>query len=195
MNPRDDRALPEDLDSEDADAAEGAFQRAYAAHRAVVYGLLLRLSGDPDAAADLFQNVWLKLARHRRRLRPDTDLRAWLCTVARREYLSHRRAQALDLSRLLTFGREPAPRVSSADPELVEVSAALRRLSDSDREVLLLTSVDGLSLRQAAAALGLTEPALRQRLGRARRRLDVVLSRERARPVSAWLRASKKEGQ
>jgi len=165
-------ALIEALGAADADMFERAFQAAYAAHRGVVFGFLLRLAGDADTASDLFQNVWLKLARHRQRLRPDTELRAWLCTVARHEYLSYRRAQLLDLSRVLALGREPAPDRAQHDPRLIEVSAALRHLPDADREVLLSTSVDGLSLRQAAGVLGVTEPALRQRLVRARRRLE-----------------------
>jgi RNA polymerase sigma factor (sigma-70 family) len=167
------------LAADDSETFERAFRAAYAAHRSVLFGFLMRLAGDADTASDLFQNVWLKLARHRRRLRPDTELRAWLCTVARREYLSYRRTQMLDVGRLLAFGREPAPDPTEHDPRLIEVNAALRRLPDGDREVLLSTSVDGLSLRQAAGVLGITEPALRQRLVRARRRLEAALERER----------------
>src|SRR5690606_2421525 len=69
-----------------------AFQQVYFAEKNWVFALLLRLSGDANVAADLFQNVWLKLARHAARLHEDTNLRAWLTTVARREYLSYRRA-------------------------------------------------------------------------------------------------------
>jgi RNA polymerase sigma factor (sigma-70 family) len=173
--------LVEALGADDPATFERAFQAAYAAHRGVVFGFLLRLAGDADTASDLFQNVWVKLARHRLRLRPDTALRAWLCTVARHEYLSYRRAQLLDLSRVLALGREPAPDPTERDPRLCEVNAALRQLSDRDREVLLATSVDGLSLRQAASVLGLAEPALRQRLVRARRRLEAALEKEQAR--------------
>ena len=182
------------LADDDVEVFEAAFRAAYAAHRSVVFGFLLRLAGDADTAADLFQNVWLKLSRHRRRLLPDTDLRAWLCTVARREYLSYRRAQTLELGRLLVMDREPAPDPTEQDPRLVEVNAALRRLSDADREVLLSTSIDGLSLRQAASVLGISEPALRQRLVRARRRLDAALERERtARGRRGWFGAKKEE--
>lgn len=179
------------LGAADAPTFERAFVAAYTAHRRVVFGFLLRLAGDASTAADLFQNVWLKLAQHRRRLRPDTELRAWLCTVARNEYLSHRRAQALDLSRVLALGREPAPDTHERDPRITEVNAALRRLSDADREVLLATSVDGLSMREAASVLGITEPALRQRLLRARRRLEAALDKGRAQARRTCFDASK----
>lgn len=192
--PGEDEGLLERLRSAEGEAFEDAFREVYAAEKAVLYGLLLRLSGDPAAAADLFQNVWLKLARHRRELRQDTVLRAWLCTVARREYLNHRRAQALDLSRVLTLGLESSADHSAADARLHELNAALRQLSDGDREVLLMTSVDGLSLGQAAAALGVTEPALRQRLSRARRRLTATLEGEDVwSRMRAWLPFKKEQ--
>ncbi len=188
-----DKNLLEGLRSSDPRAFECAFRAAYAAHKSVVFGFLRRLSGDADTTADLFQNVWLKLSHHRQRLSADTDLRAWLCTVARREYLSYRRAQTLDLGRLLTFGREPSPEDAVADPRLLEVNAALRRLSDSDREVLLLTSVDELSMCQAAAVLDISEPALRQRLTRARRRLTSAVRKEcAAQNRRTWFSRTKK---
>jgi RNA polymerase sigma factor (sigma-70 family) len=178
-----DESLTERLRSPDVKRFESAFRELYAAEKSLVYGLLLRLSGDAETAGDLFQNVWLKLARYRLRLREDTVLRAWLCAVARNEYLNYRRAQVLDLARLLTIGREPSLAGVEPDPRLVDVNAALQRLSDADREVLLLTSVDGLSPRQAAEAAGIREEALRQRLSRARRRLTVELEKE-----SSWSR-------
>lgn len=180
--------LLERLRSPDVAEFEAAFRELYAAEKSCVYGLLLRLAGDADTAADLFQNVWLKLARHRQRLRADTVPRAWLCTVARHEYLNYRRTQTLDLARVLTLGREPATGSPELDPRLVDVGAALQRLPDADREVLLLTSVECLSLRDAATACGVREDTLRQRVSRARRRLVAELERgstwERLR---AWL--------
>lgn len=188
-------SLLDRLRSPEARVFEGAFREVYRAEKSVVYGLLIRLSGDPDCAADLFQNVWLKLAHHRHRLREDTVLRAWLCTVARHEYLNYRRVQMLDLARVLTLGREPAQASGAArDPRLVDVNDALQRLSDADREVLLLTSVDGLSPRQAAEAVGVREDTLRQRLSRARRRLGTELERADGwGRWSEWLPFARKE--
>jgi RNA polymerase sigma factor (sigma-70 family) len=160
---------------------EDAFAQIYQAEKATLYGYLLRLGRDPNVAADLFQNVWLKLARHAPRLRADSNLRAWLLTVARREYISFRRAQALDLSRLLVLGL--APEASLASPPDADGQAlleALHRLSDADREVLLLCADSGLDSADRATALGISEVALRQRLARARGRLQRLLETESA---------------
>ncbi|HEU5076545.1 MAG TPA: RNA polymerase sigma factor [Polyangiaceae bacterium] len=156
-----------------------AFEQVYLSEKNRVFGLLLRLSGDAHVAADLFQNVWLKLARHAARLHDSTNLRAWLHTVARREYLSYRRAQVIDLSRFLAWGRhvEITARSFAATNEADELEAALEALSERDREVLLLVGVAELESAEAAQALGITEVAYRQRLARARQRLISQLER------------------
>ena len=170
-----------------------AFELLYEREKAALYGFLLRLARDPHVAADLFQNVWLKLARHAGRLRSDSNLRAWLFTVARHEYLSFRRAQALDLSRLLALGLEPREPDESVehDTRRLAFAAALAQLADGDREVLLLAGVAGLEAEQAAQVLGISDVAFRQRLARARRRLGERL-REQADTATETRRAAPK---
>jgi RNA polymerase sigma-70 factor (ECF subfamily) len=154
-----------------------AFERVYDAEKASVYGFLLRLCRDPHTAADLFQNVWLKLARHAARLQDDSNVRAWLLTVARREYIGFRRAQALDISRVLLLGLIPRTDPAGEPEADLALCAAMARLADADREVLLL-AVSGLEPEAMATALGVSGAAFRQRLSRARRRLAVVLEAE-----------------
>jgi RNA polymerase sigma-70 factor (ECF subfamily) len=166
-----------------------AFERVYESERTAVYGFLLRLCRDASVAADLFQNVWLKLARHAPQLREDSNLRAWLLTVARHEFASFRRAEALDLSRLLLLGRAPRDEVVSGpddDDTRRSLGAAFERLGDADREVLLLSALGDLDSEALALALGVSGEALRQRLARARRRLTKALD-ELEQPSSASL--------
>jgi RNA polymerase sigma-70 factor (ECF subfamily) len=164
-----------------------AFDRVYEAERAAIYGFLLRLSRDPSVAADLFQNVWLKLAQNASQLRQDSNLRAWLLTVARHEFLSFRRAQALDISRLLLFGLAPRDDVvgSSEGDTSRTLAAALERLVDGDREVILLSALGDLDSDSLALTLGISADALRQRLARARRRLAKALDELEQLPAAA----------
>lgn len=157
--------------------SRAAFQAVYAAERKRLFGFLVRLSRDPHVAADLFQNTWLKLARCAGSLHEQTDLRAWLFTVARNEYRSYCRAQVLDASRLLVLGREHDAHVATPveGPRVAAIDAALRRLSDGDREVILLVAVEGFEPQRAAGILGISYAALRQRLARARQRFAALL--------------------
>ena len=68
---------------------------------------------------------------------------------------------------------------STAEPDApdtsTEVFDALRRLGEDDRELLRLTAWEGLSGKELAVALGLSEQAARKRLSRARSRLAAEL--------------------
>jgi RNA polymerase sigma-70 factor, ECF subfamily len=64
------------------------------------------------------------------------------------------------------------------------LAAALARLSDGDRELLLLIAWEGLSPAEAASVLGVKPATARVRLLRARRRLTQALSRERPDPTT-----------
>jgi RNA polymerase sigma-70 factor (ECF subfamily) len=163
-----------------------AFDVVYDRYRAPLYAFLVRLTGAVALAEDLLQETWLRLARHSRELPPGTELRPWLFTVARNLYLSHRRWALLDAGRLRELGLLPAAGVAgpfeatAENQALRELEAALAVLPLEQREVLLLCTVSGFEPTEAAAILGISPEATRQRLSRARARLREQL---RAREV------------
>jgi len=155
-----------------------AFDVVYARYRVSLFGFLLRLSGHRQLAEDLFQNTWLKLARGAARLEPDTDLKAWLFSVARNEYRSYCRWRRVDLRRLLRAEceRDAAPGSGGLDIELSrDTERAFAHLTLADRELLLLLNIEGLEPKTAAAILGISYQTLRQRLARARAHLAHLL--------------------
>lgn len=89
----------------------------------------------------------------------------------RREALTGRIAADLD---------EPVWPETTGDDD--EVTAALHRLSDADRELLTLIAWDGLSHEEAADALGCSRGALKVRLHRARSRFAALLGESTADP-------------
>lgn len=163
---------------------QGAFDEVYAAYRARLYAFLLRLCDRRDVADDLFQETFTKLAIHAGELRDDSDLAAWLFTVARNAYRSHRRWAILDLSRFV-FGSEPLEHAEAqgADPEVAAASTrtmqhlerALGTLTPAAREALLLVAIEGFEQERAAAIVGVSYAAFRQRLTRARADLAAAL--------------------
>ena len=160
-----------------------AIEEVYSIYRKPIFGFLVRLARDRHLAEDLFQNTWVKVTRSAGRLREDTELRAWIFTVARNEFRSYRRWQLVDVSRLFLFGVErhdhshPLETESHATIGLARLERGLAELGASDREVLLLVCVEGMEPQQAATVLGISHAALRQRLGRARARLKDVVSK------------------
>jgi RNA polymerase sigma-70 factor (ECF subfamily) len=153
-----------------------AFDAVYDEYRPRIFGFLLRLSRRRTVAEDLLDETFLRLVRHVRALRPDTNLGAWLFTVARNLYWSHRRASALEddadaaaLSLWPIAAPGPSPYDLAAGSELESrFDRALRDLSAQQREVLLLVVREGMTPAEAAGVCGITAEALRQRLSRAR---------------------------
>ncbi len=164
-----------------------AFVRAYERHKARIYAFLVRMVGRPDAAEDLFQETWIKLALHAARLAEDTDLAGWLFTVARNLAVSHLRVPAdppgADGSEPPAAAPSPLDWLSASETQ-AHLERALAELPPHLREVLLLVAVEGLRQDQAAAVLGASHDAVRQRLTRARARLAERLE-ELARPARA----------
>ncbi len=175
-----DHALVEGLRRGEA----SAFEAAYGRYRARVHAFLLRLTRDAPLAEDLLQEIWLRLARNAMRFAQDTDLAAWLFTVARNLCASHRRWRLLDRERLRALRlwprgalATPFEEAAASDAER-RLEAALGRLPAIYREALLLVTVERFEPRQAAAIFGLTPEAARQRIARARRMLREALGEE-----------------
>src|SRR5688572_29727354 len=152
------------------------FELCYARHRDAIYGFLLRLSGQRAIAEDLFQETWLRLARKGAELRPGSDLRAWLFTVARNPHRSFLRARhpLLPEDELAELC---APDSAAQALELSELERALLTLPLEERELLLLVGVEGFAQDELAHMLGVAAPALRQRVTRARVHLAEALER------------------
>src|SRR5580698_4917628 len=132
------------------------FDLAYATYGGRVRAFLLRLSGRSDAADDLLEHTFLRLAERGTELRADSDLRSWLFTVARNAYL--------DQARAVGGGRDDGALEALASPA-------------SHVEARLLLGVEGLDPGQVAGMLGVEPATLRQRLARARARLLATLER------------------
>jgi RNA polymerase sigma-70 factor (ECF subfamily) len=160
-----------------------AFDRVYERYRPRLFAFLLRLSRQRTVAEDLLDETWLRLVAHARSLRPDTRLAAWLFTVARNLYWTHRRDSLVEeeaAAELLTLwpARDswPSPYDVVATGELGRrVERALATLSPQHREVLLLVAYEGLTPTEAAAVCQIKPDAMRQRLARARAALVEAL--------------------
>jgi RNA polymerase sigma-70 factor (ECF subfamily) len=163
----------------------GAFEELYDRYRGQIWRFLVRLSGSASLAEDLFQEAWLAAARHAHLLREDTAPLRWLYTIARNKHRNARRGFAMDSRRraALHFApRDEAPRPDDAAASRVEaerVNAALSRLPEAYREVLVLCACEGLDSAGAAEVLDLRPEAVRKRLSRARAELAALVGRDK----------------
>ncbi len=158
------------------DGDPDVFDEVYDAFNVRLFNFLARLSNRRDVAEDLLEETWLRLVVHAQRLRPDTQLGAWLFTVARNLHVSYRRSRVLEdshasgLMGLWPCGsREPSPlEAVEANEAQRRLAAALASLPVVYREALLLVAVEGLRPSEAAQICGVTAENMRQRVSRAR---------------------------
>lgn len=150
-----------------------------------VLGLAFRYLGDRAQAEDVVQETFLKLYQARERYRPDAPFGAYLLRIATNVCLSQlrrKRMHSLEGEGDDDRGTEPA------DPQVVapgqalddrEVAArvrdAVQQLPERQRLAILLNKFEGLDYSQVAEHLGLTVPATKSLLHRARMALKDVL--------------------
>src|SRR6478735_6218092 len=142
------------------------FELAYRHYAERIFGFLVRLSGSRSLAEDLLQHTFMRLAEAGPRLRVDSDLRAWLFTVARNAFHSQARSRRAALRVDVELG--VMPRASGTSPDeglaLAELERALGRLSALDRELLLLFGVEGLNHAELATILAIDPVTVRKRI-------------------------------
>lgn len=148
------------------------------------------LTGERVAADDLVQDTleraWSKL--HLWRL--GSDMRAWLFTIMHNVFINQVRGRSAEQTVSMDDEMTEFPdRAGQSDAlEIRDLDAALRRLPDEQREVLLLVGLEQLSYAEAAKALGIPIGTVMSRLSRARARLRHLMT---ASPEGATLRVIK----
>ncbi len=159
-----------------------AIDRVFDDYSPRLNGFLRRMGASVEVSEELVQETFVRLVRHAPRLADGTRVGAWLFTVARNLWISHRRWAWVDGTRLLELAwsprrHPPTPADQAAANEAqARVERAVAALPAVQREVFLLVVGEGLDPAEAAAVLGITPEAARQRLARARRAVEEGLS-------------------
>ena len=168
---------------------EAEFRRLYEAHRAAVHAYFTGRTGDPQSAADLMQDVFLRVWQHLEKLTdmPDDRQRAWIFTVARNLSVDAHRHQHTRAGAEQALAREPArpaqpvgtaaSSVVIAAERVAVVGEAIRRLPESQRVTLTMAAAGGMTSAELAVALGVPAGTVRYRLSLARRAVAEALGR------------------
>ncbi len=153
------------------DGSEAAFGQLVARHLSLVYSTCLRETGSPSLSEDAAQVVFLLLARKAKSLRAGPSLAGWLYKAARfvakdvRKQEKRRRQGEERVMQEVTHRPEPfTPEWERVEPFLNDALSALKA---GEREAVLLRFIEGHTLAETGAALGLSEDAARMRVTRA----------------------------
>jgi RNA polymerase sigma-70 factor (ECF subfamily) len=178
--------------------SESAFALLIAQYSHSIYSLMARSLRDPADAADVTQEVFVKVFRHIGSFHGDASLRTWIYRIALREASNQRRwwsrhkrqetpldatveneeGEPLSLASLLA-SNSASPYDCCAQGELREqVAAALRTLPESYRAVVILREIEGFGYEEIAAMLDVNLGTVKSRLTRGRAALREALQTE-----------------
>ena len=128
--------------------------------------------GNVDDAGDMLQDAWLRVHRVRHTYRAGEPVLPWIYAIARRvrvdSYRKRRRIAVREIA-VAILPETPAPGVQSS--ELPAFDQLIADLPSSQREVLTMLKVNGLSLEEIARATSSRVGAVKQKAHRAYERL------------------------
>jgi len=163
----------------------GVFVEAlFAKHHNEIYAYLLRMLREPELAADLTQDAFIKAYKNYETLEKPENARAWLYQIAHRVALDEIRRRKI--IRFFPWSGEARGSAPSAEHLVMDVhlssdmQRALAKIPERQRAALLLAELHDLTGVELAAALGVSHVAARALLTRARESLRQALAAERA---------------
>jgi RNA polymerase sigma-70 factor (ECF subfamily) len=171
---RDDRVLLAAHVAGDADAFGELVRR----HRDRMWAVALRTLGDREEAADALQDACVSAYRAAGGFRGDSAVTTWLHRIVVNACLDRvRRRRARPAVSLDSLPVDPPAGVESADTltTRIVVRDALGRLPAEQRAALVLVDLEGMSVAETAAILGVAEGTVKSRCARGRARLALLL--------------------
>lgn len=162
----------------------GAFNEVVTAYRRRIMGTVARMISRPEDVEDVAQEVFLRLYYSMDQLRSPEVFEPWLYRLtvnASLDYLRKRRrrgeSRMADLSEQQVMMADAAAGARFSEEEAQRaktrefVDSLLSEVSESDRALLTLKEVEGLSLKELQSIYDVNESALKVRLFRARQRV------------------------
>lgn len=174
----------------DGDRAE--FAHIIEQYSPMIYRLGLKMLNNPQDAEDILQETFIKAYKHIHNFDGRSSVSTWLYRIATNEALMSLRKKHLDTVSYDTpthYETEPQEPLQIVDwcclPEdeyltaegRLRLDEAAERLPESLRIVFVLRDIEGLSTRETAEVLEISEMAVKTRLSRARLRLREDLSK------------------
>lgn len=163
-----------------------AFELLMRRHNQRLFRLVRALVGDADEAEDVVQDAYVRAFQHVDRFEGRASLATWLSRIALHEALRRRRRRRVAQRRLVDVAKEQEAlvagrRVAGSSSQQLEtralLTAALDALPDGLRVVAMLRLVQGLTTRETAASLRMTEANVKVSLHRARAMLAESVQR------------------
>jgi RNA polymerase sigma-70 factor (ECF subfamily) len=144
-------------------------------------------SASRSDADDLLQETWLRIHRVRRTYRPGQPVLPWFYAIARRVRIDHHRRASRTTARenRLDDVADQAVPFPAEEADADDLEVLLAPLSESQREVLRMMKVAGMSLEEVARATASSVGSVKQKVHRAYKTLRNSMNAMRPRQGSS----------
>lgn len=153
------------------------FKEIYENYQGAIYGYLFYMTHDEQTAQDLSQETFLKIYLGLKKIKRDSNIKAWCMTIARNTFLSYARKKKPFLlgdelihKNISTTDKSPEELFLQSE-EQKEIQKLLLKLNECERTILILRDYECLSYLDIAAIMELTETVVKVRIFRARNKL------------------------
>jgi len=136
-------------------------EQIYLKYHQQLLQLAFRITGEWEAAADVVQDVFLKLLKDKTPLSGVQSPERWLKKIVVNRALDHQRLLWQRLKRSLENWELPGVRFKSDYEERDQLQHLLRQLAPRERTVLVLRDLEGYKVNEIAAVLNIAESTVR----------------------------------
>ena len=157
-----------------------AFDVLYRRYTPRLYATAVRITHDPDVAADLVHDTWVRAVESVGRFARRSAVRTWLTGILinrYREWLREHRHEAIDDVPYVADVVDPAyaSPIAPSRFDRLDLEAAIAALAPGFRSVLVLHDVEGFTHDEIGSMLGLAPGTSKSQLARARQRVRLML--------------------
>jgi RNA polymerase sigma-70 factor (ECF subfamily) len=172
-----------------------AMERLILKYQGRIYNVILKMCGNPDDAAELTQETFVKVIESIEKFRGRSGFYTWVFRIAVNLTLNHCQRHARRVTRsldaeetqpdgeaeqalrdFLSDDRVPDPAIVAQSRELCDLAMeSLLKLEEPQRAVIVLRDIEGMDYNQIADVLNIELGTVRSRLSRARSTLREVL--------------------
>ncbi len=153
----------------------------YERYNKQLYGFLFRMSREKELSEDMVQNVFFKMLKYRKGFTGSGEFKTWMYHIARNMLYDHFRKEKRNSANLKikdieekTAGGELADAALEKNQELRTLQIALDKLSEENRELLILFRFQELKHAEISRILNISEGAVKVRVHRALNELKSI---------------------
>jgi RNA polymerase sigma-70 factor (ECF subfamily) len=170
-----------DLVEQHLSGNEKAFEELIMKYQKKIYGLAYRMTRDIEESKDITQNTFLQAIRNMAKFRKKSSFKTWLYKITCNlclNYLNRRRPHEVQLSESVIGNQSGALGILLEKERGYQVLKALSGVPDRQRMSILLRTYEGLSCRETAEVMNISEGAVKANYHNGLKKMKGLLGKE-----------------